>query len=127
MSDWEKIEPEEQEDEIWNFEEDMLLEGVLTGVQEGIGPHNSTLYEAKVDGKKVKFWGSTIIDTRLRNVKIGEEIKIQYKGEKKSAKTGRKYKDYVVWHRESENNPAEDAMPNGTTPPPPDDEDTPSF
>ncbi len=98
MSEWKKVEMSPSHD----FEKEKEIEGVLTGVQENVGPNASTLYDIeKKGGDTVSVWGSTVLDTRMKNVKIGEEVKIAFIGLAKEAKRGQnKAKLYEVFHRE---------------------------
>jgi len=89
--------------ETWNFVEegkDAELIGTFTRKEEGVGENKSNIYTLKQeDGEIISFWGNTILDIRLRDVVIGEEIKIVYKGKATSEKSGRTYHDFVVSHR----------------------------
>lgn len=80
---------------IHEFVEYEPLQGVLVEKRENVGANNSMMYVLeKKDGQRVSFWGSSIIDQRMSNKQPGQELAIMYKGEAKSEKTGRKYKDY---------------------------------
>lgn len=83
-----------------NFQEEPVLEGILTEKEEHIGENNSTRYtiERKSDNEQVMCWGSTVLDGRMKPVKIGEEIVIWYQGEKPSEKRkGKFYHDWRVY------------------------------
>lgn len=62
--------------------------GVLIKIEENVGEHKSSLYTLEVDEKPVHVWGSTILDQRMVGIKVGDLIRIVYKGlgEKKSGK-----------------------------------------
>ncbi len=98
MSAWRKVEMSPSHD----FEKEKELEGILIGVQTDVGPNSSTLYEIeKRDNTNTAVWGSTVLDSRMKNVKIGEEIKIVYTGVAKEAKRGQNpAKLFEVFHRE---------------------------
>jgi hypothetical protein len=98
MSEWRKVEMSPSHD----FEKEKELEGVLTAIQTDVGPNASTLYEfEKKNGENTAVWGSTVLDSRMKNVKIGEEVKIVYAGLAKESKKGQnKAKLYDVFHRE---------------------------
>ncbi len=74
----------------WTYEKDGdLIEGVLVRVQENIGPNNSMLYSIEnLEGVK-SVWGATLLDQRMALVKVGEKVKITYKG-LAEAKPGKK-------------------------------------
>lgn len=65
----------------WTYEKDGdCIEGVLVGKQDKVGVHESMLYSIEnKDGVK-NVWGSAILDQRMAFVKIGDKIKITYKG-----------------------------------------------
>lgn len=64
------------------------IEGVLVAIQEDVGANKSMLYTIEADEKPTNVWGSAILDQRMVGVKIGELIRITYKGlgEKASGK-----------------------------------------
>ena len=98
MSEWTKVEMSPSHD----FEKEKAVEGVLTGIQTDVGPNASTLYDLeKKDGENTAVWGSTVLDSRMKNVKIGEEVKIVFTGLAKDSKKGQNpAKLYEVYHRE---------------------------
>lgn len=65
----------------WKFsEEGDFIEGVLVQKQENIGVNDSMLYSVEnADGIK-NVWGSAILDSRMAFVKVGEKVKITFKG-----------------------------------------------
>jgi hypothetical protein len=73
-------------------------------MERDVGDNKSLLYTLELeDGSLMAVWGSTIIDTRLKNVKIGEVVKIQYLGKEKSKKRkGATYNNFEVFHGELE-------------------------
>ncbi len=97
MNNWKKIEV----GDAWDFEENDTLIGVFVGKEENVGENQSMLYEIETkDGRRVNVWGSTILDTRLKNIEIGEEVKIVFLGREKSKKRkDTEYKNYDVFHR----------------------------
>lgn len=93
--------------DVWDFEKDKVMRGVFLDKEEGVGPNNSNLYNFEVEGgRKVAVWGSTIIDTRLKNVVMGEEVVIVYHGKVPSEKRkGSEYKNFEVYHKKLEEEP----------------------
>ena len=74
----------------WTYEkEGEFIEGFLVRVQENIGPNNSMLYSIETSEGAKNVWGATILDSRMALVKVGEKIKITYKG-LAEAKAGKK-------------------------------------
>lgn len=84
----------------WEYTEEKEFIGVFVEKREHIGPNDSNLYmfENEKDHKLWGVWGSAVLDTRFKNLKVGEEVKIEYKGKTKSEKTGRSFHDFDVWH-----------------------------
>lgn len=107
---WKKIDPDNNE--IWNGKDENdnfllgegdSLVGRFQGVRENVGPNNSNLYSFKVkDGKVLDVWGSTLLDTRFKNLNEGELVKVVYLGKEQSQKSGRNYRNYEVWHEDKE-------------------------
>jgi len=65
----------------WMYEKDGdFIEGVLVQVQEEIGPNKAKLYSLETPEGVINVWGATILDQRIALVKIGDKIKITYKG-----------------------------------------------
>ena len=97
--EWKKIEIGNS----WNFEEAPELVGLYTGKEENLGENNSTLYTFEIsdNNEVVSVWGSTVLDGRMKSIKVGEEVKIVYKGKKDSLKRkGKFFHDFEVFHRE---------------------------
>ncbi len=66
---------------IFEFkEEDDEVTGVLIKIQEDVGPSKSMFYTLEVKGKPVSVWGCAILDQRMMGIKIGDLIRIVYKG-----------------------------------------------
>jgi len=61
-------------------EEDDELTGVLINIQKDVGPSKSMLYTLEVDSKPVSVWGCKILDQRMVGIKVGDLIKIVFKG-----------------------------------------------
>lgn len=106
---WEKIE----QNPSWNYKNEAgdfslkagdELEGIYIGFEENVGSNNSTIYNfRKENGSKMSVWGSTVLETRFKNLVAGEEVKIVYKGKVESQKvSGRSYHNYEVFHRPME-------------------------
>jgi len=97
---WEEALPSES----WKPEkEEDFIEGLLTEIERNVGVNESTLYKIEVAGGEVKsVWGSTVLDSRMTNVKMGEEVKIIYKGLGKKSPGKNPPKIFQVFHREPE-------------------------
>jgi len=99
-NDWVKILPEDTMTEEWDFQKNDTLEGVFVEKREGVGANKSNIYEFELaDGKRVGVWGSTVLDTRFRSLKVGEEVRVVYLGKETSEKTKRQYHNFDVFHK----------------------------
>lgn len=104
--EWKKVElsptwNKKNEDGTFAIEKGDSIEGELVGVESEVGPNDSHMYSIKTKEGIISVWGSTVLDTRLKNISIGEEVKIEYQGQVDSEKTkGRRYHNYEVYHRE---------------------------
>jgi hypothetical protein len=69
------------------------IEGYLMKKKENVGMHNSNVYEIQIsesenysgfgsDGDVVNVWGSTVINQLMDHVRIGQWIRVEYKGKK---------------------------------------------
>ena len=72
----------EVEPKTWEYENDgELIEGVLIDKKFSLGKNNSSLYTLETQpGEFTLVWGSAILDERMTLVKVGDKIKITYKG-----------------------------------------------
>jgi len=72
--------------------------GVLLKIEEDVGENKSKLYTLEVNEKPVNVWGSTILDQRMVGIKVGDLIKIVYKGlgEKKQGRNAPKIFQVLV-------------------------------
>lgn len=98
MSEWEKVEATPS----WDFEKNKELIGVLVGKEENVGRNQSMLYHVeRPNGDKVSVWGSTVLDSRLKFVDLGREVKIVFKG-RKEGNAPQPYKDFDIFVKSSE-------------------------
>lgn len=75
--------------QIWTYENDGdFIEGVVVSIKKDVGENDSMLYNLETSEGVKNVWGSAILDSRMAFVKIGDKIKITYKGlgEKKAGK-----------------------------------------
>jgi hypothetical protein len=86
----------------WDFEENPEVEGEYVGKETGVGKNNSALYAIRqADGNVVKVWGSTVLDNKMANVGIDQQVKIEFLGNKPSpSRKGKTYKDFAVFVNE---------------------------
>jgi adenine specific DNA methylase Mod len=68
------------------------------GVETGVGPNKSNLYNfRKADGELIGVWGTTLLDSRFKNLEVGDEVKLIYKGKMENPKTKRIYHNFDVF------------------------------
>lgn len=84
----------------WDYQNNKEIIGFFKGVETNVGPNNSNMYNLETPDGIVGVWGTTLLDARLKNLKIGEEVKIVYLGKTTSPKSGREYHNFEVYHRE---------------------------
>lgn len=66
---------------IWKPEkEGDEITGILISKESEVGSNKSMLYTIEQDGKPIAVWGSAILDSRMIAVKVGELVKIVFKG-----------------------------------------------
>lgn len=93
---WKKIEPEGGN--TWNYQEDPNFEGTFKRMEENVGPNKSNLYHFELEnGEEMGVWGSTVIDTRFKNLVEGERVRIKYLGQVKG-KGPRPYHNFEIYH-----------------------------
>ena len=98
MSDW-----KESTGNFWKHEkEGDNIMGLLVKVEENVGPNNSMLYSLEVKDEGItQVWGATILDSRMAPVKVGQEVRITYKGlAEKGGRGKNKPKIYKVEYRD---------------------------
>ena len=82
-----------------NFDVQPILIGTYIEKQEHVGSNDSKMYTVRTDEGLVNFWGSSVIDTNMKDVQIGEMVRIEYKGKVKNPKTQREFKDFDIRHK----------------------------
>ena len=88
---WKTIEPN-----VWQYEtEGDNIEGVLIQKRTEIGANKSNAYYLEKDGKQIMVWGSTVLDSRLDFINVGDYIRITYKGDQKNTR-GQRVKIFKV-------------------------------
>lgn len=100
MSEWKKVEV----GNTWNYKEEGAgaeFIGIYLSRDEHVGENDSTVYNFKTaEGEIIGVWGTTLLDIRLKNLQIGEEVKIVYLGLAQSEKRkGKSYHNFEVYHR----------------------------
>ena len=67
--------------EIWTYSNDGdFVEGVLLNKEDEVGENKSWMYSIETPEGVKSVWGSAVLDSRMKLVKVGSKIKITYKG-----------------------------------------------
>ena len=82
-----KMEYENIEPNVWKPEnEGDQIEGELVSKRENVGPNESKTYYLKKDNKQTMIWGSTVLDSRMDFINVGDYIKVTFKGTQENKK-----------------------------------------
>jgi hypothetical protein len=74
----------------WVYDKDGdFIEGFLVQKQSDIGANKSMLYSIETPEGVKNVWGAVILDERMSLVKVGDKVKITYKGLAKEFKKGK--------------------------------------
>lgn len=74
----------------WVYQNDGdFIEGILVRVQSDIWINKSMLYSIETTQGVKNVWGATILDEKMALAKVGEKIKITFKGLSKEVKKGK--------------------------------------
>jgi len=87
MSDW-----KESTGNVWKpTKEGDAVDGLYIQKAEHVGQNNSNIYyiETLPDHDTVQIWGTTILDQRMIPVKVGQRVRITYKGLGEKGKGGK--------------------------------------
>lgn len=81
--------------------------GPVTGTyvkkRSDVGPNSSMVYTLRFEnGEEVGVWGSSVIDTKFKEIPVGSLVKVEFLG-KVSGKRGTQYKDYDVKYKPPQN------------------------
>lgn len=89
---------EDVEQTFWEYEkEGDSIVGVYISKQEDVGMNKSCVFNLdQPNGKIISIWSSTVLENKFKLVKIGDDLKIIYLGEKKAEKGNRTYKDFKI-------------------------------
>jgi hypothetical protein len=62
-----------------------------------VGPNSSMVYTLQPDhGEEVGVWGSTVIDSKFKEIPVGSMVGIEYIGKVSAKRGGSSYKDYDI-------------------------------
>ena len=98
MSDWKKATTSGVE---WKPEEEKEITGVLKEVKHDVGKFGSTLATLENETRgKVAVWCNSMLADLIKEVPLGNEVKITYHGLVKAKSGTGEYKSYSVDYRE---------------------------
>lgn len=76
------------EEAVWNYEKtDDNVIGVLINIKEEVGVNKSKMYVLEYENKCFNVWGTVVLDNLMSHIKVGDLIKIIYKGLGSDGKT----------------------------------------
>jgi len=80
--------------ENWTPEKvDSFITGILLSIEDNVGKHKTKVYNLKQpDNSIISIWGSTVLDSKIKLVELGDDIKIIYLG----VPEGKDYKDFKI-------------------------------
>lgn len=85
----------------WNQEEPLV--GKFIGTSENVGPNLSKMHNVRTDsGEVVGMWGSSVLDSKMAEVTVGDRIRVSFEGRKENPKTKHTFKDYKVMNKGQE-------------------------
>lgn len=104
QQEWQEINP--MNNRMWDIEKQNKIQGIYIGKQDDIGPNHATMHTVRIDtdridtGENIGIWGNILLNSKLQEIKIGEEVLIEFTGMVKSTKrSGAEYKNYKVFKR----------------------------
>lgn len=97
MSDWEKVE-RNNDDEVFLFDkEGDEIVGTLIDRESEVGPNKSWMYTIKTVEGTFKIWGSANIDSALKTLELDTEVKILFKGMSHNERNNRDFKNFEIF------------------------------
>lgn len=85
-------------DETWSPELVDTVEGVYVEKRSNLGQRKSNMYVLKqANGKTIGVWGSAVVDRRMPEINIGDEVRIVYIGKETNKNTGFSYKNFEFY------------------------------
>ena len=102
MADWKEV-GREGDASVWKPEVGNVLEGVLTEKRANVGANNSGMYVVTTaDNNMVAIWETSVLKSKLDQLEIGSEVRLEYLGKRKSKNGPGTYHDFKVQTRPHE-------------------------
>jgi hypothetical protein len=96
---WQEV--KDSEDEIWRPEAiGDEISGKYVRKEDDVGIYHSTKYTLDTEKGEVDVFGSTVLDSKFKDIPLGYEVKIVYQGEKPSTPPKKPFKLFQVFKRE---------------------------
>lgn len=88
---------EDIEAEFWSPEkENDAVVGIYLSSEDNVGENKSKVYNLEMPNQKIiSVWGSVVLDSKMKLIRFGDDIRIVYLGKVKPSQ-GREYKDYKI-------------------------------
>jgi hypothetical protein len=95
---WEEV--KDPEDEIWRPEAiGDEISGKYIRREDDVGMYHGTKYTLDTGNGEVDVFGSTVLDSKFKDIPLGYEVKIVYQGEKPSNPPKKPFKLFQVFKR----------------------------
>lgn len=82
---------------VWDFKQPgkEKLVGIYRSVKKA-GKKNSNLYTFEVDGEEITFWGTAVLDSRMKSVDFGDKALVHRTGEFLNTSSGNPAAEFKV-------------------------------
>jgi hypothetical protein len=100
-SEWEEV--KDPENNVWRPQVagDEII-GIYLRKETDVGRYHTNKYTLETDDGEMDVFGSTVLDTKFKEVPLGYEVKIVYQGEKPSKPPRKPFKLFQVFKRPAE-------------------------
>lgn len=88
--------------ETWGSKDEPIqpgdqIVGEYLGTQHDVGPNKSQMHNLRTTDGDRAVWGSTVLDSRFEQVKVGDIVRVTFTGlSTKLGKYGKPFKEYKV-------------------------------
>ncbi|MDP1552315.1 MAG: hypothetical protein Q8M06_04810 [Methanobacteriaceae archaeon] len=100
MSEWVEVKKEEEKKEeirVWEpVTTGESVQGKYIDLEEDVGQFKSRRYTVRQEDGEIKIWGSTVLDSLMKEVPLNREVRITFNGTQPSKSGRNPWKDYKV-------------------------------
>lgn len=103
--------------ETWGSKDEPLqpgdqITGEYLGTQHDVGRNKSQMHNLRTDDGDRAVWGSTVLDSRFEQVKVGDTVRVTFTGlSAKPGKFGKPFKEYKVESKPAPSPSGQDVAP----------------